>query len=335
LLISEDQKNKKTSSRFLLLLKIAITTGLIIAIFNNTDFNKTLVYFYNFNFKYVVLALFVLALQTIIATVRWNTVLQSLDININRLKLLEYMWIGLFFNQVLPSSIGGDAVKGYYLFKDGFGIKKSFFGVMLDRLIGMIGLLVLILLSMPVLFDIVDEAQLKWTILLVVLGLFSLIIFILIVDILPNRLMHWKFMRELRQLSFTGRSVLLKSKSRFFLIITSIIIHLLSIIVFIILSVGMGINVGWLDIYILIPLTTLFMALPISIAGWGVREGIIIVGLGYAGISPEGALAISVIYGLSMLAITLPGLVAWTMLGKTDSKNMLRRYEIIKKKAKY
>jgi hypothetical protein len=56
---------------------------------------------------------------------------------------------------------------------------------------------------------------------------------------------------------------------------------------------------------------TLLTAAPISIAGWGVREGIMVVGLGYLGVIPEQALVLSILYGVLMLASSLPGLIIW------------------------
>ena len=62
---------------------------------------------------------------------------------------------------------------------------------------------------------------------------------------------------------------------------------------------------------IVIPITNLLAALPISIAGWGFREGLFIAGLGYLGISSDSALALSILYGLLMLIVSLPGLINW------------------------
>jgi len=53
------------------------------------------------------------------------------------------------------------------------------------------------------------------------------------------------------------------------------------------------------------------MVIPISIAGWGVREGGMIVGLGYLGVVPEEALVLSILYGFSTLLIALPGGIGW------------------------
>ena len=116
------------NNKVLLIAKIIVSIVLMIFIFNNINLKETANYLNQFNLWYFLLALFVLSAQTFIATVRWSRVLKPLKINVKLSSLLKYLWIGLFFNQVLPSSVGGDALKGYYLFQNGFGMKKSVIG---------------------------------------------------------------------------------------------------------------------------------------------------------------------------------------------------------------
>jgi uncharacterized membrane protein YbhN (UPF0104 family) len=63
----------------------------------------------------------------------------------------------------------------------------------------------------------------------------------------------------------------------------------------------------------MVPLAGLIMVIPISIAGWGVREGVMVVGFGYLGVAPEAALALSILYGLLMLVVALPGGIVWAL----------------------
>jgi hypothetical protein len=53
--------------------------------------------------------------------------------------------------------------------------------------------------------------------------------------------------------------------------------------------------------------------LPISIGGWGVREGAMVVALHGFGISAEDALLPSVLFGLCAVAATLPGGILWVI----------------------
>jgi hypothetical protein len=51
--------------------------------------------------------------------------------------------------------------------------------------------------------------------------------------------------------------------------------------------------------------------LPISFAGWGLREGAMVVAFRLAGVPAEAALGASILFGLCLLASSLPGAVIW------------------------
>ncbi|MDC4205462.1 MAG: lysylphosphatidylglycerol synthase transmembrane domain-containing protein [Candidatus Manganitrophus sp.] len=51
-----------------------------------------------------------------VSTYRWSIILEK-DVDIPYRNLLSIYFIGMFFNNFLPTMIGGDAVKGYYLYK--------------------------------------------------------------------------------------------------------------------------------------------------------------------------------------------------------------------------
>ena len=51
----------------------------------------------------------------------------------------------------------------------------------------------------------------------------------------------------------------------------------------------------------------LALAIPISVAGWGVREGTMVVALGQAGVLPADVLALSVAFGLIYMLAGIPG----------------------------
>ena len=87
--------------------------------------------------------------------------------------------------------------------------------------------------------------------------------------------------------------------------------HLLSVAKVWVAALGMAIPLGLLDSFILFPSILLLSAVPISIAGWGVREGAMVVALGFVGIAAPDALAVSLVIGLSQIALGLPGAALW------------------------
>jgi hypothetical protein len=61
----------------------------------------------------------------------------------------------------------------------------------------------------------------------------------------------------------------------------------------------------------IVPPVTLLQLVPISLAGWGVREAALVVALGWFGARAEAALAISVLVGLCLILVGLPRGLIW------------------------
>ncbi|MCH8237952.1 MAG: flippase-like domain-containing protein [Proteobacteria bacterium] len=77
------------------------------------------------------------------------------------------------------------------------------------------------------------------------------------------------------------------------------------------LSLGLGLEIGLIDFLVLFHLVILVTTIPISIAGWGVRETAMVGLFGLIGVPAEGALVLSVLFGLIGIAVALPGGAVW------------------------
>ena len=84
------------------------------------------------------------------------------------------------------------------------------------------------------------------------------------------------------------------------------------------LGVSIELEITWVDCMVLMPPVLLLMTIPISIAGWGVREQAMVSAFALIGISGEGALALSIMFGLVSLFMGLPGGIVWLL--RTDKK---------------
>ena len=96
----------------------------------------------------------------------------------------------------------------------------------------------------------------------------------------------------------------------------SIFSHAWTVLIAFVLSLGMGVEVGLLEMMVLVPPVVLMSMLPISLAGWGVREGAMVAALGLVGVAPADALALSVVFGLILLIGALPGAAIWFVTGR-------------------
>ncbi len=293
-----------------ILLKAGITLGLFYALVTRIDLNATVGLMAATDWRSVLGIVGIMVLQVIVAVFRWYRIMISKGVHISVRRSARYFWLGLFFNQLLPSSIGGDAIRGYCLVRDGQSVGRATLSVLLDRILGMAGLVVLIALAIPYAMNLINNPEMQWGMMSALLVVIAGFIAILFIDIFTRRFSSWRVMKGLTTLASDARQ-LLGSRQGLGLVLFSVLIHILSIVVVGMLSSALSIKVDWIALTIIVPITTLLITIPLSIAGWGVREGVMVVGLGYVGIAPEEALALSILYGLLTLVVALPGVLAW------------------------
>lgn len=301
--------NKKIA----VLLKLIVSLGLIIFLISQVDFKGIINILKNVDITMVIYAMILLTIQVFIAAIRWQFVLKCQKIMLEYKNTMQILWSGLFFNQAMPSSVGGDVIRGYYLKKQGITLGRATLGVLMDRLFGMAGLVVVVVVSLPLLFELINDPIARSGVLFIALSTSLALFFIFFTDKLPVNFSHLKVIRGFYSLSQEGRHCIAGHYNGVIILVMSISIHLISVIVVMIIATGLGINVEWSGFLLIIPLVTLMMVVPISIAGWGVREGVMVVGFGYLGVASEAALALSILYGLLILVVALPGGIVWAL----------------------
>ncbi len=249
--------------------------------------------------------------QILVVSVRWTRLLRAIAINLPYRPILRVIVIANFFNATLISSVGGDAVRLWLLTRFGVHLGKAVNGILLDRLAGLFGLLAMMALGLPMLMEIMAGNPARWGFPLLLIAALTGLAALLAADKLPTALSHWRLMRGLATLAADSRAIVLTSRNLLPIGGQSILVHLLAIMAIYVLARGLDIEIGFMTCFVLIPPVILAMTLPISIAGWGVREGAMIAALGLVGVSQEQALVLSVVFGLCVTIVGLMGGVVW------------------------
>jgi hypothetical protein len=297
------------------LFKFIVSGSIFYVLLNNVNISKTIQSLVGIHKGYLTIAVLAMFIQIIVASTRWKIVLSQFDIFVSFKEVIQMIWIGLFFNQILPSSIGGDTIRSYYLYKKNHTLGLSVLCVLADRMIGLIALVIFVLATLTLAFDLITEPKARWGISLIAIGSTLGVIIILTLNNYTKKVIHVKLIRGLLSISLKCKEMIFSISPGIKLISISLGIHILTIITITFLSLGMNLNIYWLGLIIIMPLTSLIMVVPISIAGWGVREGVMVIGLGFLGVASENALALSLSYGILMFIIYLPGLAIWLMSG--------------------
>ena len=56
--------------------------------------------------------------QILVLSLRWKIILEHQNINIPFISAMQVTWVGLFVSQTMPSTVGGDLFRLYYLVKN-------------------------------------------------------------------------------------------------------------------------------------------------------------------------------------------------------------------------
>lgn len=303
------------------LVKGVVTVGLIGLLAKNVDIGRMFDHLKETDPWLFLTGIAVMAVQAVLAAWRWNLVLHFKRIAIEFPKLVRFLWLGLFFNQILPSTVGGDAVRGYSLVREGCSLGVASVAVLVDRVMGISGLILLVVITSPLSFKYLPDGAARSGVLLVVAcALFGLVLLILL-DRVATRFLQWRFARGLTAVSREARHLLFGKGPGLQVLGLSMVIQLLSVVAIAILAIAARIDVAFDALILVLPIATLLMTIPLSVAGWGVREGVMVVGLGYASVSPERAMALSVLYGILLLVVALPGGLAWAFDGRKRRNN--------------
>jgi len=121
------------------LIKLFVTIVIFYVLSTYIDLENFLQIVQNSKIGFLLLALLMQLLSTIFASYRWMLIMHELVFKENFSFYLRSYFKGTFFNQVLPSSIGGDAFRVIELAQKGYGKRDSFYGILVDRVIGLLG----------------------------------------------------------------------------------------------------------------------------------------------------------------------------------------------------
>ena len=98
---------------------------------------------------WLALAIAVTFLQIFLGVLRWREISGECGAPLETGQAMRFNVIGVFFNQTLPSSIGGDAVRLWLVARAGAGWRAATYSIFVDRAIGLIALAIVIVASLP------------------------------------------------------------------------------------------------------------------------------------------------------------------------------------------
>jgi uncharacterized membrane protein YbhN (UPF0104 family) len=289
-------------------LRIGVTAALLgvlaCKLFFSGDLPKVAATFVNLQVGWWLLAVALLAFTQVVSAWRWREIARPLGFARPLRQMTGFYYIGMYFNLILPTSVGGDVVRAWYL--DGYSGKRlqAFASVFLDRLSGLMVLLLMacvaVLLSpLPV------PRWVMWftygTAGCAVLGLTALPLLARHSEKVSVRL------RRLRGALLALRSprVLLLST------LSSLFVQAANVLVVWLVGLAIGADIPWSFYWILVPMVSLLTLVPISVGGTGVRENAMPLFLAPLGIGDGVAVPLALLWFAVTVVTSLCGGVVY------------------------
>jgi uncharacterized protein (TIRG00374 family) len=251
-----------------------------------------------------------------VSCLKWNLFLKDRGITLSVNRLLQLYFIGKFFNNFMPSMIGGDLTRTYFLGRQINSQSKSLASVFLERFTGLIALIVLSLSFSLMNLHFLRQPMVGISIALITFG--SVVFLFMLsnpqfIDKLSVQFAHRPTIaRAFSKLKVVHNDILY-FKDRYTVLLAamvySLIFHLLTSVTVYLCCLSIGFHPSFLEIAVITPIILLLTSIPVSpnnIGWWEWCFSVLLVEAG-AGMA-EGLVVALILRGLSLVFSALGGI---------------------------
>jgi uncharacterized protein (TIRG00374 family) len=290
--------------------RLVVTLGLLGLVATHIDWSKMgsrLSHGHPLDFLAAV-ALVLVAL--VVGACRWWQLMRRADLHLDLSPLARIYAISTFSNTFLPTAVGGDVARALLVTRRGPMLTRVATTIVVDRVGGLVGLVGMAWLAFAFQSATVPNGAqvfLVWVTAAVLIG--SLVILVLVFrgsrigrSVVPSRLAS-----SARQLRALLRSYASDPLTLGVLLISSLLYQALVSLQLVMLAHAIDVNLPFATAAVVLALVTVVTLIPVSIGGFGIREGTYVVLLAGASIAATDATLISVLSVAALFFASLPG----------------------------
>lgn len=318
------KRQRKYSSKWPFALRIIVSTGLMLYLIQMIDWKEALIVIEEGSFLYIGAAFLAIQITVALSVIKWYMLVHPShnkthikEVSIHRLGCLYY--IGLFFNNFLPGSVGGDIVRIVQLGKT-IGMARSTASVALERLtsgIALVGIVICISFFM-------NDVRPYFLSLLILLG-FVLVIYLSYQFFVSKNRKGFKLKGKFGEVLNKGKKGIDSFREtiknyryeRWYwwlgVGILSVLFQFGMAWINDLLFRSFGIHIPWLELLVIITLISFITMIPVSLNGLGVREASYVFFFQNIGV-PEGiSLSVSLLFFFLVSISSLVGGLFWIL----------------------
>jgi uncharacterized protein (TIRG00374 family) len=280
------------------ILKVVVSVGLLTFIFSSIDLQTLLQVLRGANPAWLAAAVVMMLIGVVVRALRWQILLKAIGAPMPLAELTAIYFIGFLFNNLLPSGLGGDAMRMVELNRHMERGSDTVTSVVVDRFLGLSSLQAIALVALLTNWGTVPAGVAYFT---VVIFLGSLTTGYLLINrtLYLNLRQRLKLFRRVSDIKFVGK--LFESFQRYplpalgYAYLVGLVFNLTLIMMYAFIGIALQAPVSLAQYAVIVPITSLLLLLPISFAGLGVREESFRQLYGQIGVLPEVAIAMSLL----------------------------------------
>jgi len=308
-------------------IKLAVTAAIFAYLFSILDVREIPALVSRAKPHLLLLSFAVFVSRNIFGALRNKVLLAYKSFDFSLAALVRLYFIGFFFNLFLPTVVGGDIARGYYLYTYSGGKEETISSILVERALGILAMMFLsvvsIALAEAVGLNVVADRTIKVIFCLFGAGLvLSLLFFCERTERVLERALPERLTRKFRSPMNVVLHVIKYNKAPSVLLyafVLSLLFQFLSIVSTYLISSALGSSMDFLYFLMLLPVIWLISMVPISINGLGLREGSFVFLFGAAGMQKETAMTISVIWLAQTILLGVMGGIAFLAEGTSLS----------------
>lgn len=310
---------QRTRKNYILPLKILVSLVLLSWMFRQIKWSEIVFTLSHAHLVWVAAAFGWVVVSVLVSAYKWQLILRASSLELPFKVLWKSYWAGLFFNNFLPSSIGGDGLRIYWIGKHTQDLAGATASVVVERVLATAGLCLAALFAAPFSNTVIPQLIGFFLIILALSSfLILLILFPKLTGMLQSRLNSWpKAQRFLEGLNMHGNRLRKQPGLLVKALIGSIIFQFCVVMVNWSLFRALAVTqIAPFQAAFLIPATSVAAMIPIGINGYGVREGAYMALFARIGISSSAAVTVSVLFALIVSCSSLWGGWIWIKEGR-------------------
>ncbi|MCL5986657.1 MAG: flippase-like domain-containing protein [Actinobacteria bacterium] len=303
--------NLKNTITFII--RLVISAALIWFLFIRIKWQELFATFLDVDVVAILLLILFSVLLILASVLKWHSLLKSKGVNVSIARLYGLYVVGYFFNNILPSSVGGDVIRMYELARKTKDQSESVASVFMERYIGMAALILFAAIAFTI------EVQRFWGSPIFYLIVLMLLSFMAVLFIFFNKGLHKWFddrikIKRLERIKQKANEILesiYHYRANKWIIIynffLSIMYNLIAVLNVMAAFWVIKQRVPFYYLLIGVPIVLLISAIPVSLGNWGFNEGAYVYCFTFFGINPAYSLSVGFILRIKSIITGIIG----------------------------